>query len=185
MPNYKRTRIDGACFFFTVVTHKRQPLFNHDLSRSILRETIKKVQERFPFEIPAFCLMPDHLHCIWQMPEGDSDYSKRWSIIKRTFSQQYLASSGINIHRNTSRINKRELGIWQRRFWEHRCRDRDDYYNHINYIHYNPIKHKLVNSLKDWPYSTYHKFFDNGYYTGFNWDEFLKNEMDTQIEFNE
>ena len=185
MPNYHRIRIDGGCYFFTVVTYKRRPFLTTDLARPILKKAIRQVQAKLPFEMPAFCLLPDHLHCIWQMPSGDSDYSKRWSMIKRAFSKEYLAAGGREINQSQSRAKKREYGIWQRRFWEHRCRDIDDFYKHVHYTHYNPIKHKLVNRLSDWQYSTYNKFFGNGFYTGFDWDLFLEEAVDENIEFNE
>ena len=133
----------------------------------------------------AFCLLPNHLHCIWQMPPEDSDYSKRWSMIKRTFSKCFVAAGGSALAQSDSHRNKRELGVWQRRFWEHRIRDEDDYWNHVHYIHYNPIKHSLVERVEDWPHSTFHRFRQDGVYDDFDWSLLETNDAGDQMEFLE
>ncbi len=108
----------------------------------------------------AFVLMPDHLHSIWKLPNNDGDYSLRWSLIKRKVSQKtrkYLPDNT-----NHSRIKRKELGLWQRRFWEHKIRDEQDLEMHINYIHYNPIKHGYVKKVNEWPYSSFHRYVQKG-----------------------
>lgn len=185
MSNYRRKKIEGAYYFFTVVTYSRRSFLTDDLTRSLLKESLRQVQADRPFAMPALCLMPDHLQCIWRLPAGDSDYSTRWSIIKRLFSKAYIVAGGKGMSQTHSRVKKRELGIWQRRFWEHRIRDEGDYWNHLHYIHYNPLKHKLVECLEDWPYSTFHRFRQQGIYDDFDWSLFQGDEYDERMEFVE
>jgi putative transposase len=185
MSNYRRVKIEGAWYFFTVVTYKRRSFLTDEDTRPILKESLRRIKTERPFEMPVFCLLPDHLHCIWKMPSGDADYSTRWSLIKRIFSKAYLTAGGRPLAQTDSRRKKREVGIWQRRFWEHRIRDEDDYWNHVHYIHYNPIKHGLVKRLEDWPYSTYHRFCQNGLYDDFDWDLFGIDDYQDELEFHE
>jgi putative transposase len=108
--------------------------------------------------------MPDHLHCIWTLPTGDSDYSARWSLIKRSvarFSADVTLDPAL---RNPSHRKRRESTIWQRRFWEHLIRDDVDFARHLDYIHYNPVKHGHVTRATDWPYSTIHRYVREGVY---------------------
>ncbi len=88
--------------------------------------------------------LPEHLHCIWRLPEGDRDYSKRWRLIKGMFSKRYLKAGGKEGTRNQSRLRKREAAIWQRRYWEHQIRDDEDFETHFDHIHFNPVKHAHV-----------------------------------------
>jgi len=171
MSNYRRVIIPGG-YFFTVVTYRRSPFLTSDLARKTLHETLHQVGTEYPFSMAAICLMPDHLHCVWQMPAGDADYSTRWSIIKRLFAQRYTAAGGMPMSQTNSRCKKSELGIWQRRFWEHRIRDEADFWNHVHYTHFNPVKHGLVARVEDWPYSTYHKLYSQGVYSNFDWSPF-------------
>jgi putative transposase len=164
MPNYKRARFEGGYYFFTLVTYNRRKLFQNDIARSYLRQAIEETQSRHPFEIFSFCLLYEHLHCIWKLPQGDCDYSKRWSSIKGLFSMKYSKLIGNNIEVSPSRTCKGEVCIWQRRFWEHQIRDEKDLQRHVDYIHYNPVKHNLIQKVEDWPWSTYHKFVMGGFY---------------------
>jgi len=123
-----------------------------------LRTIINKVKNNHPFILDAFVVLPDHLHAIWTLPIGDNDFSKRWMLIKASFSRQLPKNERIN----KSRVKKGERGIWQWRYWEHLIRDEDDYENHVSYIHYNPVKHGYVKRAVDWPYSTIHDFVDKG-----------------------
>lgn len=158
MPNYIRARFEGGYYFFTVVTYQRAELFRNELARRLLKEAIKNTWSRRPFETIAFCLLFEHLHCIWKLPKNDADYSKRWSSIKGHFSREYLNLIGQSKRVTASRLCKGEVTIWQRRFWEHQIRDADDLQRHVDYIHYNPVKHRLVRNVEDWPWSTYHKY---------------------------
>ncbi len=164
MPDYTRAKLEGGYYFFTVVTYGRRELFRTELARCCLRGAIEKTRSRRPFETVAFCLLFEHLHCIWELPEGDADFSKRWSAIKGRFSHEYLKLTRQRHEVSPSRARKGEVCIWQRRFWEHRIRDENDLQRHVNYIHYNPVKHGLVRAVEDWPWSTYHKCVRQGLY---------------------
>ena len=169
MANYRRSRLDGGTFFFTVVTHKRQAILTTPLGRECLRTAWEKVREKRPFEVVALCLLPDHLHCIWQMPGDDSDYSMRWSLIKRYFTRQYLTQGAAAESQSASREGKRYRGIWQRKFWEHRIKNDRDMENHINYTHYNPVKHGYVADPFAWEFSTVHKDYGTGHCDDQEW----------------
>ena len=164
MPDYRRVIIPGGTFFFTLVTFDRKPILTTEFSRHILRQAWKQVQRSYPFIVEAICLLPEHLHCIWTLPENDGDYSLRWRAIKALFSKEYLRLGGNDRERNVSRKKRGEAAIWQRRFWEHTIRDADDFVRHFDYIHYSPVKHGLVQQVKDWPWSSYHKYLARGYY---------------------
>ena len=157
MPDYRRYRIPGGCYFFTVnLLDRNQSLLVNQID--LLRESIKIVKQRHPFHIDAWVVLPDHMHCIWTLPHGDSDFSKRWKAIKTHFSKHMPPTE----RRSKVRIKRDERGIWQRRYWEHAIRDDRDYAAHIDYIHFNPAKHGWVDRVVDWPYSTFHRFVDNG-----------------------
>ena len=164
MPNNIRARFEGCYYFFTVVTYRRAELFRTELARRLFREAIEKTRSQQPFETIAFCLLFEHLHCVWKLPENDADFSKRWSSIKGQFSIAYLNFSGRRGRVSSSRARKGEVAIWQRRFWEHQIRDENDLRRHVDYIHYNPVKHGLVQDIEDWPWSTYHKYVKRGFY---------------------
>jgi len=164
MPNYRRAR-KGNVFFFTVVTYKRQAFLCLKESRSVLGEIIKETQATLPFNIEAWVFLPEHIHCIWTLPEGDNDYSRRWGKIKSGYTKRVgkiLVGKRENI--SGSRIKHREQVVWQRRFWEHRIRDERDFELHCNYIHYNPVKHGLVSAPKDWAYSSFDEYVKRGIY---------------------
>lgn len=162
MPNYRRAR-EGKTYFFTVVTYNRQPFLCSEEHRITLRQTIEEIRLLKPFEIDAWVLLPDHLHCIWTLPEGDADYSKRWGLIKSRFTKKVGWAMPTN--QSPSRLKHREGVVWQRRFWEHQIRDEEDFEAHCNYIHYNPVKHGYVSAPGDWHYSTFHKFLKEGAYS--------------------
>jgi len=162
MPEYRRSRL-GNTYFFTLVTYKRQPILCLDESRETLREVIRETCGLYPFEIKAWVLLPDHIHTIWELPEGDTRYSMRWGFIKKEFTKR-LKTSFAAAPVTRSRLRKREGNIWQRRFWEHTIRDDGDYRTHVDYIHYNPVKHGLVARAVDWEYSTFHRYRQEGLY---------------------
>lgn len=165
MPEYRRIWSPGGTFFFTLVTNQRRKIFLEESARQTLREAFRYGMEKAgPFRIDALCLLPDHLHCIWTLPEGASDYATRWKIIKARFSRRYLQTGGTAGAITTSKAQKGEVGVWQRRYWEHMIRDQYDLSQHIDYIHYNPVKHGLVREVKEWPWSTFHCFVREGYY---------------------
>ena len=118
----------------------------------------------WPFQVDAWVLLPDHMHCIWTLPEGDADFSTRWNLIKRRVSKALKDSHHNPEWMNVSKSSHRELIFWQRRFWEHRIRDERDFERHADYIHYNPVKHGLCRHPSEWPYSTVHRFIRKGIY---------------------
>lgn len=168
MPNYRRAYVPGGTFFFTVVTHQRRKLFHAEAIRTLLGDVIREVQRDWPFEINAIVLLPDHLHAIWSLSPGDGNYSGRWSVIKKNFTNRYLAHGGRDEKVSAGKRRERRRGIWQRRFWEHTIEDEEDHETHFDYIHYNPVKHKLVNCPADWKPSSFHRWVKAGVYPA-NW----------------
>ena len=159
---YRRAKTPGASYFFTIVTHNRRPLLCEPENINLLREAFRYVMKKHPIKIDAIVILPDHLHCIWTLPENDADFSTRWRLIKSYFSRQ--CHDYYQGKMNQSRQQKREKAIWQRRFWEHQIRDDRDFINHVEYIHYNPVKHELVKSPKDWQYSSFSRYVESGVY---------------------
>ncbi|KOR27633.1 transposase [Achromatium sp. WMS1] len=163
MPNYIRAFVPGGTFFFTVTLLERQRCLLTEYIND-LRKVFYDVIQRYPFTIDAVVVLPDHIHCIWTLPANDSYFSKRWYAIKSRFSAKIPKGERLS----ERRIKKGERGIWQRRFWEHVIRDEMDLERHIDYIHYNPVKHSHVINVIDWPYSSFHKYMRNGIYPP-NW----------------
>jgi putative transposase len=152
MTQYHRYFIKGGCYFFTVNLHDRtQRLLTENIE--LLREAFSVVKQQHPFIINAIVIMPEHLHCIWTLPENDDNYSLRWRKIKCHFSYHLPHNETVS----KSRRDKRERGIWQRRFWEHVIRSEKDFNRHVDYIHYNPVKHGYCLDVVDWPFSSYHR----------------------------
>ena len=168
MPNYIRAKKAGGIYFFTVVTRNRQPILLQPPVLAALRHSLNSVRERHPFQLCAWVVLPDHMHCIWRLPHGDSNYAKRWGQIKAGASRELRGSRFIQCSENTSIKNRRESGLWQRRFWEHSLRDEKDVRQHLDYIHFNPVKHGLVASAKEWECSSFHFFVGKGAYSE-NW----------------
>ena len=154
---YRRFYQSGARYFFTVVTENREPLLIENIER--LRAAFRLCLSRYPFEIEAIVVLPDHLHTVWRLPEGDGDFSRRWMVIKRKFSAG-LPSRVVS----DSKTKKREKGIWQRRFWEHCIRDENDWRRHVDYIHFNPVKHGYVSAPQDWLHSSFNQAVRKGWY---------------------
>ena len=154
---YRRLKVSGATYFFTVNLAERKSdlLVTHI---DLLRASVRHVKTTHPFTIDAMVIMPNHLHALWTLPENDSDYSTRWGLIKINFSRHIKPTERIS----TSRQTKGERGIWQRRFWEHLIRDDQDYEHHVDYIHYNPVKHGFVSHPADWEFSSIHRYIKLG-----------------------
>ncbi len=152
MSNYRRFYSDGGTYFFTVNLRDRS---SDLLVRKIdlLRAAYDYVQKRHPFKTHAITVLPDHLHCVWQLPQDDDDFSKRWYLLKSHFSRHLPKGEATT----ETRKKRGERGIWQRRFWEHLIRDDADYENHIGYTYNNPVKHGLVERSEDWAYSSLHR----------------------------
>lgn len=154
---YRRVAIKGASYFFTVALADRNSSLLVDQITK-LRFAFQLVRKKHFFDINGIVILPDHLHVIMTMPEDDSNYSLRWNQIKGAFSRQLVPNERISL----SKKKKRERGIWQRRFWEHLIRDEEDYEQHINYIHYNPVKHGYVSKATEWKYSSIHRYIEEG-----------------------
>jgi len=154
---YRRSDVAGGTYFFTVNLQNRNHTTLID-EIDLLRLVFSSTKTRHPFEIEAMVVLPDHLHCIWTLPPDEHDFAKRWRVIKAAFSRGIAKSNSVN----EGEVRRRERGIWQRRYWEHLIRDDTDYVRHIDYIHFNPVKHGYVNRASDWPYSSIQRYIRSG-----------------------
>ena len=159
MTQYRRHYVAGGTYFFTVTLADRSSclLIEHIAS---LRRAVRETRLEHPFNIDAIVILPDHLHAIWTLPAGDADFPVRWRKIKARFSRLLPKGNAVT----ESRRQKGERGVWQRRFWEHAIRNPSDLRNHIDYIHYNPVKHGHCGRVNDWPYSSFHRYCAAGVY---------------------
>jgi putative transposase len=151
---YRRAFVPGRSFFFTLVTAGRRPVLQSEQAIETLRKAFRRVASKRPFSIDAIVILPDHLHCIWTLPPGDSDFSTRWRLVKTWFAK----------HHDENRRQGSGCEAWQNRFWEHSLRDETDVIRHVEYIHYNPVKHGYVAAPDHWPYSSFHRFVREGLY---------------------
>jgi putative transposase len=160
MPDYRRAWHPGGTYFFTVNLLQRHD--NDLLIRHIeaLRESVRWVKSRHPFVIHAWVILPEHLHCVMELPPEDANFAMRWRLIKMGFSKSLPPKE----RRSKVRQKRGERGIWQRRYWEHLIHDEADYRAHIDYVHFNPVKHGWASHVSDWPYSTFHRFVEQGIY---------------------
>jgi putative transposase len=165
--DYRRNYVAGGTYFFTLVTENRKPYFKLAENCTIFMDAIRYVQKNHPFDLVAYVIMPDHIHMIWTLPEDDSNYSTRLRLVKSYFTRKMKNRPQVQ---NISRLLKGEQEIWQRRFWEHTCKDDRDLENHIDYLHFNPCKHGFSTEPYLWNYSSFGEFVKNGYYPP-NWAE--------------
>ncbi|MCD4727009.1 MAG: transposase [Pirellulales bacterium] len=165
MSDCRRWYVPGGTFFFTAVTYGRRPILCDATARKFLREAIETVRQQRPIELVAIVLLPDHVHTIWTLPPDDVAYPLRWKRIKEEFTLAYLAHGGSEGQLTRSRIRQGERGVWQRRYWEHAVRDEDDLDRCVDYIHWNPKKHGLVENIRDWPWSSFSRYVSLGQYT--------------------
>jgi putative transposase len=164
VPNYRRAFRPGGTFFFTLVTAGRTRLFSDGAARALLHQSIEGARRNRPFTIDAIVLLPDHLHTIWTLPDADADFSKRWASIKARFTRLWLSHGGADVALAPGRARKGGRGVWQERFWEHAIRDVDDLNRHLDYIHYNPVKHGFVACPHQWEWSSFRRCVDSGAY---------------------
>ncbi len=160
MPDYRRSWCPGGTYFFTLAMLRRRHtrlLVDHV---DLLRWAVGHVRKKHPFRIHAWVTLPDHLHCLIELPPDETDFALRWRLIKACFSRHLEPGEP----RSTSRASRGERGIWQRRYWEHLIRDEDDYRAHADYIHYNPVKHGHTANVAEWPHSTFHRWVERGLY---------------------
>lgn len=165
MPNYRRFYVPGGMVFLTLVTYKRIPLFSHPENISRLRVAMAKIRTEKPFEITAAVILPDHLHFLWTLPSGDSNYSQRVSRLKVLLTRSLQEANLLSENLSASRQKHREKNVWQRRFWEHTIRDETDLEMHLDYIHYNPVKHELVSCPHLWQYSSFYRWVEKEQYS--------------------
>ena len=159
MPNYRRVWVPGGTYFFTVNLLERRHRLLVDRIDD-LRSAFQAAHSARRFEVLAIVVLPDHLHCLWRLPQGDLDNANRWAQIKAGFSRRLPA----NECRSAQRVARRERGIWQRRYWEHLIRDENDLRRHVEYIHFNPVKHGHAVRPSEWPYSSFHRWVERGEY---------------------
>jgi putative transposase len=164
---YRRVFQPGGTFFLTLVTLERREVFVTTTAISNLDIAIKKVHAKFPFEVEALVVLPDHLHMIWTLPPGDSNYSTRVRLLKTYFTKLH-GNSMPRAKPTASRASKNEQAVWQRRYWEHTICSERDFQTHLDYIHFNPVKHKLVTAARDWTHSTFLSWVEQGVYD-MNW----------------
>lgn len=163
MPTYVRWREAGATYFFTVVTYRRQRILTGVRARRLLMRCAVSVGRRLSFDLRAFVLLPDHLHCLATLPERDDDFPTRWRQIKSLFTRAYLRQGGRDWDVTDQARKQGRRGVWQPRYYEHRIRDDADYERHRDYIHLNPVKHEYVQRPEDWPWSSIHKYIRMGW----------------------
>jgi putative transposase len=155
---YRRADVAGGTYFFTVnLADRSSRLLVEHIDE--LRAAVKVVKKRHPFEILAWVVLPEHMHAIWTLPDGDGDFSGRWALIKSGFSRALARKEAIS----PSRTARRERGIWQRRYWEHLIRNEIDLQRHVDYVHINPVKHGYVKRAADWPHSSIHRHIERGW----------------------
>lgn len=164
MPQYLRSFAPGGTFFFTLVTHCRNPILTTEIARQALRRAIDEVRRNRPFDLQAVVLLPEHLHCIWRLPDDDHDFSTRWRIIKAKFSRYYGGLGGVETPSTRSRLLRSERSFLQRRFWEHAVRNEKEYEALCHYIHYNPVKHGHATCPHAWPHSSFSRLVREGMY---------------------
>jgi putative transposase len=159
---YRREFTPGGSFFFTVVTERRRPILASMDAVEVLRAAVRTVRSKRPFTVDAMVVLPDHLHCIWTLPPGDADFATRWRLIKTWFTRHVDAALHSAV--NTARARKGEQAVWQHRYWEHLLRVERDFIRHVEYIHFNPVKHGYVLSPIEWPYSSFGRYVEDGRY---------------------
>jgi putative transposase len=150
IPNYRHPDAEGLPVFFTVALADRGANTLPDRIDA-LREAVRITRAERPFGIEARVVLPDHLHCIWRLPEGDRDYPTRWRLIKARFSMG-MAKGPLR----ASHVSSAERGVWQRRYWEHHCRSEEDLAAHVRYCWWNPVKHGFVERPDEWAWSSVH-----------------------------
>ena len=175
MPDYRRFRVPGGTYFFTInLLERRSDLLIRNVHA--LRDAVRRTRAERPFRIDAWVVLPEHMHCIITLPLGDDDFSNRIKAMKIRFVRGLPPTE----RRSPVSAARRERGVWQRRFWEHAIRDDSDYRRHMDYVHYNPVKHGYVSSVGQWRYSSFHRWVDAGIYPA-DWagdatDEFTAGE---------
>jgi putative transposase len=160
MSRYIRANTPGATYFFTVALQDRRGRWLVD-HIGLLRECTARTMAQHPFRIDAMVVLPEHLHAIWTLPQDDARFPLRWMLLKRRFTRELLCRRLLDPVCSQARRHS-ERSLWQRRYWEHQIRDESDYARHVDYIHFKPVKHGLVQRAADWPHSSFHRFVRKG-----------------------
>lgn len=171
MPDYIRAAVPGGSYFFTVALADRSETLLVERIAA-LRMAFRDEMQTHRFQIDAIVVLPDHLHCIWTLPPDDADFPGRWRRIKAAFSASLPKTEGVS----ESRRSKGERGIWQRRYWEHLIRDERDLAAHVDYIHFNPVKHGYVEKAVNWPHSSFHRHVRLGLVSA-DWGDVSNSEL--------
>lgn len=151
----------GATFFFTANLQDRGARYLVDHVAE-LRACVKAVREVHPFDIEAMVVLPDHIHALWRLPVDDGDCATRWMLLKQSFTRRLEELGVLPPEAERPRRRRGERSVWQRGIWEHQIRDEDELNRHVDYIHFNPVKHGWVLRARDWPYSSLHRFVREG-----------------------
>lgn len=164
MPNYRRFYVPGGTVFLTVTTYRRLPYLTGEGNVGLLRDAVAQVKQRWPFEFLAGVVLPDHLHFLWSLPPGDSDYSRRIGRMKVLFTRSLRGPGSTAGTMVASRQKHREGEVWQRRFWEHTIQEGEDLEAFLHHIHYNPVKHGHATCPHLWPHSSFDRWVRDGLY---------------------
>ena len=180
MPNYRRVKIKGGTYFITLVTFKRQNIFSIPDNRELFMKSILHAKKYHPFHLQAYCILPDHIHMLIRLPEDHDNISLQISEIKKRFSKLYSKNFGPSQAKIDGLVPLGRSGLWQQRFWEHTISNEEDLHRHIDYIHYNPVKHGLVHKVKNWPSSSFFDYVKAGYYQ-IDWGEAYQDDKENFI----
>jgi putative transposase len=156
MVHDRRNFVPGGTYFFTVMLADRRCALLTDRIDA-LGTAFRQCRARHPFETIAIAVLPQHLHCVWALPDGDADYPTRWSLIKRVFTRKQY-------HEGPRGARARKT-VWQSRFWEHTIRNETDLQRHVDYIHFNPVRHGCARRAVEWPHSSFHRYVRRGWLT--------------------
>ena len=159
---YRRAWMPGGTYFFTLVTYRRQPILLNPANLKRLGIAFRHICRRYPYHLDGVVVLPDHLHCLLRLPADDADFAVRVRLIKSYFTR---AATGVVAKQSSSRKRHHERPVWQRRYWEHLIRDRDDWRRHLDYLHFNPVKHGYVRDVSEWRYSSFHRYVHSGMYS--------------------
>lgn len=164
MPDFRRWWVAGGTYFFTLVTYDRSPILCTPLSRRLLKAAFAETSARLFFETLALVILPEHLHAIWRLPDGDAAYDRRWSMLKGCFTRKWRLQGGAERPVTVSQAARGRRGVWQRNYWARWMEDEDDLARHFDYLRYNPVHHELVDCPHQWRYSTFRSCVRDGLY---------------------
>jgi putative transposase len=165
LPDYRRAYVPGGTVFLTLVTYRREPILDGPDNVARLRQAIRQVMRGAPFRIPAGVVLPDHAHFLWTLPRGDADYPRRVGRMKVLFTRSLPGRGVASLEVSRSRHRHRESDVWQRRYWEHTVDSEEEFESVMDYIHYNPVRHRLTSCPHLWPYSSFSRWVQAGLYT--------------------